>query len=261
LRQIPLSLCFASAGDGRLAIKLLELKIEMALLAARGFKDPEGLGYGPFEGAAILVLDPSMIPEAAALMDSQFPQATERLEIEGVQVAFHKEKVESDDWTFYLARPRPNVLVSATDRSFLAETLSRMSRQVSPRAFPMDLPQWKHIDPSAQEWALRRYSRRSLEDREDPDPAQHDPKAQGFVFHLSPDGYRCTLRYFTANPDTFAKMKGAIDSPDNADSKMKYLATEVEPGVIELTMIGKDLEGASSLSLLLISYLGFQIVI
>src|SRR5690606_41943945 len=58
---------------------------------------------------------------------------------------------------FYLCQPQPGLLVCATNRSYLAEVLERMQQPAKMRAFPKDLPEWKHVDVKASVWGLRHY--------------------------------------------------------------------------------------------------------
>ena len=60
----------------------------------------------------------------------------------------------------YLARPKPNVLIYATDRNYLAMVLERIASRARTRAIPADLPEWTHLDLSARFWCIRHYDRK-----------------------------------------------------------------------------------------------------
>ncbi len=61
------------------------------------------------------------------------------------------------DSTIFIARAGEDVLLSADNRDYLAEVLGRMAKKGDQRAFPGDLPEWKHLDLSARQWAMRHY--------------------------------------------------------------------------------------------------------
>src|SRR5262249_21712866 len=113
--------------------------------------------------------------------------APKQLEMVGQRVAIFTEKLEEDEWTYYVCHPRPNILIWATSQPYLKEVLERIEKP-GPRALPDNLPEWKQVDTTAPIWAIRHYtndysaSDPSSPSREKAAANVPDPQALGFVF-------------------------------------------------------------------------------
>jgi hypothetical protein len=57
--------------------------------------------------------------------------------------------------SIYIAKPRPNFLVLATDFGFLKTMLLRMAQPPVSRTLLLDLPEWKYVDTQAPVWGVR----------------------------------------------------------------------------------------------------------
>jgi hypothetical protein len=134
--------------------------IELAIEGARHFRPPTGLGGGPYAGADILIFSSDQTEGANSFLKAA-PQFALRMEqVDGESVAVFQEKMEEDTWTTYVAFPKPNIAVAASDRSYLGETLARIRGKSGPRALPDDLAEWKYVDTHAGFWAVRHYDPR-----------------------------------------------------------------------------------------------------
>ena len=74
-------------------------------------------------------------------------------------------------------------MLACNDRDFFTQMVSRMAVAQSPRALPVDLKEWQHLDRSAPIWAIRHFRRERA--GEDPTLAMlhtgTDPGASGLT--------------------------------------------------------------------------------
>ena len=126
-------------------------------------------------------------------------------QIEGHQVAVFENKSEQDVWTTYVAFPKPNLAVAATNQDYLREVLARIDGKPGERALPDTLPEWKHVDIHAQFWAVRHCRKTGLQ----ADPTSPfcgcaamntDDQAIGLTFSFDPDKSKtATITYLSGN--------------------------------------------------------------
>ncbi len=197
-----------SAGEGQIELileKTLDKNpIALAVEGSRRFREPKNLGMMPYQGAHVLVFKNDLRPIMASL-----EKAALRIEeIAGNPVAVFRDQREEDLWTTYVAQPKPNVMILATDRDYLQEVLSRIASKVKSRrrALPKDLPEWKYVDGTASFWGLRHYDRKDAAD----DPSSPlagekrqantpDDQAIGLVIALKDDIAK--IHYLSTNKD------------------------------------------------------------
>jgi hypothetical protein len=128
------------------------------------------------------------------------------------------------------------VFIYATDKVFLEQTLKRIDKKPVKRAFPTDLPEWKHVDVTAGAWAIRHYRKEFAKD----DPTSPlgdggiffgpDSDAIGIVFWY--DAKRnARMRYLTAAKNAGQRIaKGLLEQ-----GGFRPRIRELTPGVVELT--------------------------
>src|SRR5262249_43102388 len=134
--------------------------VKLLVEGSRRFRPPTGLGLMRYEGAMIAVFEHDIDDRIAT---SLHKGATQTETIAGRRVSLFEVRFENDDWTIYVTQPRPDVLISATDRGYLAELLRRIDQHARERALPDSLPEWKHIDPTARLWGVRHYDVKDAE--------------------------------------------------------------------------------------------------
>jgi hypothetical protein len=241
------------AGDPRLP------PVAFALQGSRRFRSPKDLGLMPYEGANIVVFQQPLGPAAEALKRSWLPPDPPFFEgdpiprkerIAGHEVLSYEHKLQSDVWTFYLTQPRPDVLITATDRRYLTVLLSRMSKKGERRALPDDLPEWKHLDAGKAIWAIRHYDRGDA--RDDPSSPlaggrraanSPDDRAVGLVFTLDAGKTDvASIKYLSANEDALAIARDAWTAVEEG---LKPEVRRVVPGVVEVSLpvkapVGRD---------------------
>ena len=140
-----------------------EAPLALIVHGARRFRSPGDFSLLPYQGATILVFEKDL-KDADPVFDPDM--APRIITIGGIRVLQFQRKLGADEWTFYVTRPKPNVLICATDRDYLTEVLSGTLERPGPRALPEDLPEWTCVDTSARFWAIRHF---------DPKDVQLDP--------------------------------------------------------------------------------------
>lgn len=250
-------------GDGMLYKSLLGQKVLCAVEGSRRFTAPRGLGVMPYQGCDILQFG----PEANGALQKAFRACQERaekkIELAGEQVAVFTKKHEDDVWSYFVSRPRPGVLICATDQQYLKETLSRIGQKPERRAIPADLPEWKHVDVKARVWAVRHYRKESA--KNDPSsplrpPAAanvSDPAAVGFVFWYSPDSDKVArARYLSGAKDA---LKLATQGWHHPTERLTPEIRQVAVGVVEIVTSVSEEKTAGMFLFVLLACLGHGI--
>jgi hypothetical protein len=245
--------------DDLLHKELAGLKVLCVVEGSRRFTRPGEFGMMPYEGCHILQFD----PEADGTLKKVFrlcqEKADKQLEVAGTKVAVFTEQQGCDQWSYFVCRPRPGVLICATNQDYLEETLKRMESKPTTRALPPDLPEWKHVDSKACVWAIRHYRKETA--KEDPssplNPAgEGDLDARGLVFWMSAEsGNVAQVRYLSTSKEAlkFAKTEWEVLG---LSPKIKLGA----PGVVEIT-ISISKEETASFFFVLMMRLGHGIVV
>jgi hypothetical protein len=212
-------------------------KVLLAVEGSRHFRAPRGLGELPYEGCAIAVFAEDQSDRSAALLADVSKFALRIDEIEGQKVAVFQERMEEDLWTVLVATPKKNVVVVATDRDYLRETLSRIKTHVMAGALPDSLPEWKYVDRHSEFWGLRHFdnSQFAKKDPTSPFGGQKsanvpDERAIGFSFSFDPaKNQSVTINYLSNSPTLIS------------DMKRHFFPTETEPGIKGLNIRYREL--------------------
>lgn len=130
-------------------------RVRFALEGARNFRAPKGLGEFRFDGAAIVSFDPASRAAVDAYYSDCLAHATARKTVREREVVTTRRKVESEEWTFHVVRPGPDLLIGATDAAFLDELLARADLN-TPFEPPPVLCDWSRFEPRTLVWAARR---------------------------------------------------------------------------------------------------------
>jgi hypothetical protein len=233
--------------DGAYLKQLGGQEVALAVEGSRHFQPAQCLGLYPYEGCHILVFRRPLGPAGDALRKALSRDAKGVEKLAGQEVFVFQEKLEEDLWTFFVAQPRPNVLLCATHDGYLKEVLQRMAGKTGKRAFPEDLAEWRHVDKGARFWAIRHYN------ENEPPPATAALPATGFTFVYDPG--RGSEKVKTAKVKCLSTVK------DPEKSLVKWwtfnpgpwipTAKQREPGVIEITAEMKEGEAFAFLYMLL----------
>ncbi len=165
--------------DGAYLKQLGGQEVALAVEGARSFQPAKCLGMYPYEGCHILVFRRPLGPVGDAFRRTLSRDAKRVEKLAGQEVFVFQEKLEEDLWTFFIAQPRPNLLLCATHDGYLKEVLQLMAGKAGKRAFSEDLAEWRHVDRNVRCWAIRHYSEKDS-------PLPFPLPATGFTFAYDP---------------------------------------------------------------------------
>ena len=219
---------------GEIYKHLIGQRIVLSVTASRRFRAPSGLGAMPYDGCHILVMENDVLSFVDAIEDARATSSS--FVLDGNKVLVFKERLENDDWTFYVTAPRTNVLLVTTDKASLTEVLERMKTRALARAFDESLPEWKYVERNASFWGLRHYRPETASD----DPSSplspilggvdnRDPQAVGFVYSSRPAvSSAVAMTYLSTNESSADLMRSFWTTP----------GVKLEPKVMPLPKVG-----------------------
>lgn len=227
-------------------------KVDLAIQGSRRFTSARGLGSWLYEGCQIIQFHESTHGTISKAFNTCQAQASATIDIRGQTVAVFDRRFEQDDWTFYLCQPQPGLLVCATNRSYLAEVLDRMQQPAKMRAFPKDLPEWKHVDVKASVWGLRHYRPDRAENAPLP-LGEVDPQATGLTFWIPAAANTAEVRFLTTNKEAVEVISSSWTYPLYG---MFPKVGQRVPGVVGVTCTFPTDFAEGGALLILLGYLG-----
>lgn len=244
-----------------------DLKSEPVTLAVSGrrrFRSPTDGGPTLYEGCDILQFDDASSDAIKKSFETCLKGADREDELVGNKIAVFKERmrVGNDDWTFFLANPRPTLLLCATDRAYLHRVLARLDGRGSGRALPESLSEWQQVDLRAPVWAVRHYEREtSAGDPTSPlGPKTKanvpDANAVGFVFWYDGDPTGTTAlsaRYLSRAPDA---LRIVTEGWNREKSDPTPRISQVAPEVVEVSLPKGKEEGLKPSLYVALKYCG-----
>lgn len=244
--------------------KLAGQKVALMVEGSRCFRAPKALGMMPYQGCQVTIFQGDWSPGWTRLVESVKAGPYTNMRIAETEVIVFREKREGDWWTFYLARPRTDILLSATDQDYLTALLNRIGKQPTRRALPEDLPEWKHVDTSAPIWAVRHFDReRGRLDSSSPffgfPPSDYrsDRQATGVVFHYRPEKDESVrVRYLSGARDALDLATRRWNMPSEG---LIAEARSADAGVIEIRASLKNEEAVGTFLMVLFGILGHAI--
>src|SRR5579864_575798 len=150
MRAFPLGLFGLKNGGLQKAVK--GKSVAVAVEGSRHFRPPAALGEMRYEGCEIVVFDLAIILGRDSFMKNAANSAVRFEDMAGLKVAVFEEPMEDDRWTTFVAFPRLNIVVVATEANYLRAVLARMGGASGPRALPESLPEWKYVNTQAPAW-------------------------------------------------------------------------------------------------------------
>jgi hypothetical protein len=178
-------------------------RLKLTIEGSRRFTEPPGLGEFPHEGVTICAFMKPLGAGGKTLMSDLAKTGMRTRQVHGFDVVAFSEKVEDTTWTHYIAVPRLDVLLDATNLDYLTEVLARIAKRAETRAFPYDQAEWRWVDARSSFWALRHYRREHVQEdstspfRKDDAGESLDPDAVGMTAHASPDGRTIVTHYLS----------------------------------------------------------------
>jgi hypothetical protein len=222
-------------ADENVEKTLIGNPVMLSVEGSRKFRAPANFGMMPYEGAHILVFRNGV----EAIMTALEKKAVRREEIEGQRVTVIEEKRDDDLWTTYVAQIKPGFIVLATHRDYLKEIMRRSAAKIKAktRAFPVNLPEWKHVDTAAPFWGLRHYDRKdAANDPSSPLTARReanvpDDQAVGLVIALKDDV--AEIQYLSTNKNAL-EIAAALWTLHDEQAPSRMIRTGM-PGVVNVS--------------------------
>jgi hypothetical protein len=252
----------------RLQKEFKDASIAAALEGSRSFRPPNGLGMAGYQGAMIAVFTDDVTSRAAAFLNRSASTAVLSEQIGGQPVEVFQDKSEGNIQTTYVAFPKPDTVVVATDESYLREVLARIGGKQGQRALPNTLPEWKHVDTNAAFWAVRHYpgteaARGSLLPPGCREGHSTDQKPVGLTFSFSPGGSNlATIDYLSGDEDYLRCISRELFHQNErgvAEMRMQY--SEPQSGVLEGSYNLDEIESAQYFLLVLEALVGHPIFV
>ena len=187
-----------------------------------------------------------------------------------VQVIVFQEQLEEDTWTTFVAFPKPNVAVAATNEEYLREVLARINGKHGERALPESLPEWKYVNTHAAFWALRHYDKKGAAvDATSPLAGPNssviaDDRAIGLTFYFDPDKSKtATITYLSGDKNILQNVQKHLfpieTEPGAREMHIRY--REMAPGVVEGSYDLEHIESAEVFTFVLIALLGHVVAV
>jgi hypothetical protein len=252
----------------RLEKEFKDAPIAAAIEGSRTFRPPNGLGMATYQGGLIAVFKDDITARAAAFIKDSASTAVRSEQIEGLPVGVFQDKSEGNVLTTYVAFPRPDVAVVATDESYLREVLARIGGKQGERALPDTLTEWKQLDTNAAFWALRHYSKTEVGQCALLPPncrAGHstDEKPIGLTFSFSPGGSNlATIDYLSGDEDYLRCIqKELFRQSERGVAEMQMEYSEAQSGVLEGSYNLGEIESAQYFVFVLVALIGHPIFV
>lgn len=242
---------------------LVGRKVLFAMKGSRNFRMPRRLGMGSYDGATIIVFAESIHD----FVDTFLKGMEHEVILDSRVYTFLLPNREAprdkpEDFKLFVAHPRPNVVISATDRGYLRELLERRQRKGLERAFGSSLPEWKFVDPHSPVWAIRHY-RRELNSQDLTSPFwvgapvdRLDHEAAGLVFSAQPPGKPARLYYLSGS-----KRSASIARSCWERLGLSPTVQQNEPGATEIVVPMDSDRAENSFLFLLLTALGHIVAV
>lgn len=255
----------ASIDDGRFVEPLKNHAVALAVQGSRHFRAPTDLGIMRFAGCQIIRFEDDLKEDGQRLMRELQESAASQHTISGTDVAEFAEKFNLDVWQIFVARPKPELLVVATDEKYLQEVLSRMTgADRKTRAFAAGIPEWKHVDKRGTFWAMRHFDRNDAGRIQNSlaqianDPGG-DPEATGLTFQLSADRQVAKVVYLGGDAVIRALERSGFSLETSKGAKFDVRA--IGDGAVEFSLRLEDRETDGYFLLMLLHLLGHSVVL
>jgi hypothetical protein len=259
------SALLASIRKGKLVEPLKSHPVSLAIEGSRRFRAPTGLGMMRFEGCQIIRFESDLKVDGQKLMDGALQAADKRHKIGEYDVAEFTEPFEQDVWQIFVARPKPDLLLVASDEKYLREVLDRMGHdKQESRAFPPEIPEWKHVEKQEKVWAIRHFDRHDPEAFLNPldeigSEFADDPMATGLVFRLSNDSRVAAISYLGGAAVVRGLKQEGLSLPSPSDKPFDVKI--VQPGAVEFSLRLEDAETDGYFLFVLLALLGHGVYV
>lgn len=242
--------------QGKLLKPILGQTLLFSVEGSRKFRPPADLGSMKYEGCHVLVFGQDFAGARNSFIKVLETQAKEVQKIAGHQVMVFEQKLERELWKIFVVSPKPDVVLCATDQSFLSDVLNRMESRGKSRALPESLPEWKQVETTARFWAVRHYDKENAT-RDTTSPLlgkqaaanAPDKQAIGITLTYNPNGNNeAKIKYLSANAEA-AKIANKYWNPGAYKLNPKISRSEL--GIVEI-VVNPDRQDVFPIFLLLL---------
>ena len=244
--------------------QLRGFRVKASVEGSRHFRAPSGLGETRYEGATLFVLDRPIGSRSSAVMSELKKGSEGVISVEGIDVVQVREKLEDDVLTFYITIARPDIVIVATDREYLADVLRRRATREGPPALPTALPEWRWVDVNAPYWAIRHYRRDHVDDDptspfvHDAAAGEFDDGATGLTSYVTADGRTIVAQYLSTSGTAEAVANRMWKNPDEGvDATVRRAGNDV----IEVRFTARDTDHLRRFFFFLFAALGHAIFV
>jgi len=124
--------------------------------AARHFGPPVIGRASTYEGCELIVFD-NAVPDVAVQARGQDKLSMEQIENNRVvRMDTDVEWGERDEkLSIWYAKPKPNILIAATNAGFVKTVLQRIARPAASSSPLLDFPEWRYVDTQSPVWGIR----------------------------------------------------------------------------------------------------------
>jgi hypothetical protein len=175
-------------------------RVTTIVQGSRGFRPPTDVGRVIYAGASFIIFesDVDLARETKTGVDvDKALLGPVRWDRVGRHRALRfSVKSDEDVWTYFVAQLAPKIVVCATDRVYLQETLERVASPGNERAFPAMLAEWRSLNTKRPFWGMRHYDR-SGELHGPPSALSDDKGAVGCSFSFDERRDRFDLTYIS----------------------------------------------------------------
>jgi hypothetical protein len=244
-------------------------KLLLAVEGSRHFRSATALGSFLFEGCEIAVFANDVSDQAASFLKASSNSTLRIDEVDGLKVAVFQDRLEEDIWTTFVAFPRKNIVVVATNEGYLRDVLARIRGTKGTRALPDSLPEWKYVNKKSPFWGLRHFDRtQSREDLTSPFRGARsegipDDQAIGITFVTNPAETRSAVINYLSDDKNVLQIVTEhlfpIELMEEGGKGLKARYRAVEPGVVQGSFDLSDTQSVSIFLLVLMAQLGHGI--
>jgi hypothetical protein len=146
---------FGLAGEA-FAQNIAKHRIHFVVSAARRFGLPVIGRASTYQGCELIVFD-NAVPDVALKAREQEKLSVELIENNRVvRIDTDVEWGDKDEkLSIWYAKPKPNILIAATDAGVVKTILQRMARPTAASSPLLNFPEWKYVDTKSSVWGIR----------------------------------------------------------------------------------------------------------
>ncbi len=199
-----------------------------------------------YEGCHVVVYQESLAPIAEPLKKALTAEAARVIWLAGCPVFVFERKSEEDYWEFFVALPHPNVVLFATEETYLEEVLERREQKARPTFLRNRFHGWQQLDRKAPFWAIRYFPR----DR-------HDAVVVRLTFSFNPATNRAPeIVSFSSNPEV---LDSAVGQEGSSNQGIKTVVHQIGANARRVRFFFKGAEGRGTFLFLLLGLLGHEV--